>query len=83
MMRIPQGVVDSPEMADNSIVFFISPTQVRRELKKWAKRARKGVYAADITDDGKVIQLHWDIGEMTNVSLQSLIDAYLDKLEIT
>ena len=64
------------------MVLRLDIERARRELKERAKKAYKGVYQADITDDGKHIQLHWEAGEMTTLPLQDLLIAYLEKLEV-
>ena len=60
-----------------NIVLRVNIKKMRQELADHARRAWMGAYAADITDDGRVIQLHWGKGDMTDVCLDELITSYL------
>lgn len=62
-----------------NIVLAIDEDEVIEALVRRARWAYLGAFSADITDDGKTIQLHWDYGDMTNVSLHDLLIAYLEK----
>lgn len=54
--------------------------KAKREIVANEKGIKLGTYQADITDDGKIIQLHWDYGKFTTISLQELLLSYLDTL---
>lgn len=63
-----------------NVVLSFDEARTKRELKARAKQAFRGIYQADLTDDGKHIQLHWAPGEMTTLSFQDMLDAYLREL---
>lgn len=63
-----------------NMVLDLDYEKAKREIIAKAQKAYRGIYQADLTDDCKVLQLHWALGEMTNVPLQHVLDAYLDSL---
>lgn len=60
-----------------NVLLRLDSVRARRELIRRAKAVALGVYQADITDDGKHIQLHWGPGEATSIALHDLLTAYL------
>ncbi len=66
----------------DNVILHIDKYIANKELQKYSRRAFLGAYAADITDDGKVIQLHWSLGHCTNLCLQDMLLAYLEKYGI-
>jgi len=62
-----------------AIVLNINTQRTKRDFAKWRKKIYMEVYEVDITDDNKVLQLHWALGEMTNVSIRELLLTYMEK----
>lgn len=75
-----RGMLRAMKYEKTNVVLSLDLARSKRDLKAREDKTRKGLYSADITDDGKVLQLHWDLGEMTELSIQDLLDVYLDKM---
>lgn len=61
------------------MIVNIDELRARKDFQRRARRAYLGAFSADITDDGKTIQFHWDYNDCTNIELHSLLLAYLEK----
>lgn len=60
-----------------AIVLDLNRRQADLQIHENIKRLRREEYQADITDDGRVLQIHWARGKMTNVAVADLLEAYV------